>query len=356
MLAQNKTDDTLNFHLNEELDKLRLIVEEKRNIRFNQILELFNQFLTHLPYTDLDADIEEFRKKYTYYEKLRQEVSSMPYKHKKELFNEFITKREKQEPHLSIKQRIIEKPVKEIFIPTNKVQSNKKNIIRIIDNPILIKEKQIVVKPMIKSFFDKEEPVKSKDSKDFVKAKKEILQNKHYLLNIGNGDYNKGKMIIEKLLESKWYNCKELDLPKINSLLKIGYIKSGNNEVFNPKGKPESVIGFLEGRESLQHLSCKYFFANGLKKYDPKMEYLTKDGYEVDLVINKNNMKIAIEFELNQNTDHRLLSKVNSLETEFDFIYYATKKNCLNKFKDLTSKKIYVGTFNDVLNKINGGF
>lgn len=200
--------------------------------------------------------------------------------------------------------------------------------------------------------FDQEE-TQTKDSKSFIHARRELLSNKACLTSIGKGNIDYGRKIVERLLEIKWYRSKELDPDEAEILKRAGYTKSGNNEVFSLQGKPESVIAFIEGYESLQHLSYKYLFAEELKEYNPQIEYisnLSKD--EIDIKVEHNGKKAAIEIETSKKTDIRIAYKKIELEREFDKIFYATRKSDLKSYESLSSPKVFVGTFGEVLSKV----
>lgn len=210
--------------------------------------------------------------------------------------------------------------------------------------------KKDVSKHLSKSKVDKS--VSKKDSKAFVHAKKELLENKEFLKSVGKGNVDTGEHLVAKLLEKKWYKIKDLSESEIKILTKAGYKKSGN-EVYDINGKKAPVIGYLEGHESLQHLSFKYFFQEALKEYNPEMEHLCKNSHnEVDLVIEKNGEKIAIEFELNPDMDHKVLSKIVELETEFKMIFYCCRARDKKRFENLESSRLHIGNYSENLKKI----
>lgn len=263
-----------------------------------------------------------------------------------------ITEKKKQnkiKPKKQDKTKHSTKTIKHESKKTEKHVKPKKEVIK--KSEIKSSVKKIELKPKHES---KEEKIDTrKDSKAFVHAKKEIMENKEYLKNIGKGNIDTGEHIVASLLEKKWYRLKDLNENEVKILLRVGYKKSSNN-VYDVNGRKDSIIGYVEGRESLQHLSYKYFFYEELKHYKPEMEHLCKNSHnEIDLVIERNGEKLAIEFEQNPDMDHKVLSKIVELESEFKMIFFCCRDRDKKRFDDLESPRLHVGTFRENLKKIH---
>lgn len=343
-------------YLDEKVADAKWEIKLKKPPLLDELQCLFDEFLKRLVVRNSDMVMMSTTKELEFYLKLREFYLGLPWSRRHELMEKLYAQWEETERYRKEKEEIeliafnkMNLIDKAIYSEMNPDESYvEETDFKIVENEVIINNLE---RKDLKQ--NNSEIVEAKDSKDFIRARKEILQNKAYLTNIGFGDLEKGKKIAQHVLEKKWYRKKDLNETEISILLNAGYQKSGNNEVFNLNGKPESVVGYIEGNETLQHMSYKYVIADKLKKYNPIMEYFCKrSSNEVDIVIEKGDEKIAIEIELNQNTEHRLRSKVFELKQEFTKIYYATKKDKLRYFKDLESSQLHVGTFNDVLDNV----
>lgn len=173
-----------------------------------------------------------------------------------------------------------------------------------------------------------------------VKTKSEVVAE----ISGKAGTRKEGKEKVKELTKQALYLKKDLTEEDASILASLGYRES-NNDVFNFYGKLVTVLGKIQGKETLQHLTYKYLYLQSFSQ--AQLEFRDKETQmETDVMIPlPNGKRIFIEIQSSLQRKHEIASKISKLEEAADFWIIACKKNDLRYYDNIRSGKGYVCSF-----------
>ncbi|MDP3765415.1 MAG: hypothetical protein Q8R04_02790, partial [Nanoarchaeota archaeon] len=180
--------------------------------------------------------------------------------------------------------------------------------------------------------------LKEKDERK--KTKKEVVE--EIRENVGTKKEASEK--VKELSKQRLHLKKNLSEDEIKILKSLGYNES-KNDVFNFYGKLVTVLGKVQGKETLQHLAYKHLYLQSFSK--AQLEYKDKKtSMETDVLIPlPNGKKIFVEIQSSIQRKHEITSKISKLDEAADYWIITCKKNDLMFYENVKSDKGYVCNF-----------
>ncbi|MEK6828035.1 MAG: hypothetical protein AABX78_01680, partial [Nanoarchaeota archaeon] len=180
--------------------------------------------------------------------------------------------------------------------------------------------------------------LKEKDEKK--KTKKEVVEEIRENAGTKKEANEKVKELSKQILHLK----KNLSEDEVKILKSLGY-KESMNDVFNFYGKLVTVLGKVQGKETLQHLTYKHLYLQSFSK--AQLEYRDKKtDMETDVMIPlPNGKRIFVEVQSSIQRKHEITSKISKLDEAADYWIITCKKNDLRFYENVKSDKGYVCNF-----------
>ena len=149
---------------------------------------------------------------------------------------------------------------------------------------------------------------------------------------------------IKELSSQNLHIKKSLTEDETTILKSLGY-KESKNDVFNFYGKLVTVLGRVQGKETLQHLAYKNLYLQSFS--NAQLEYKDKaTNMETDVMIPlANGKRIFIEIQSSIQRKHEITSKISKLEEAADYWIIACKKNDLKFYENIKSEKGHICSF-----------
>ena len=178
------------------------------------------------------------------------------------------------------------------------------------------------------------------DKERKTKTKKEVVNE----ISEGTRTKKDTKERVNDLAKQALHLKKDLKEEDISILKSLGY-KESSNDVFNFYGKLVTVLGKIQGKETLQHLTYKHLYLQSFSQ--AKVEFRDKKtNMETDVMIPlPNGKRIFIEIQSSIQRKHEITSKISKLEEAADYWIIACKKNDLKYYDNIRSEKGNVCSF-----------
>ncbi len=149
---------------------------------------------------------------------------------------------------------------------------------------------------------------------------------------------------VQELTKKTLHLKKNISEEDVSVLKSLGY-KESKNDVFNFYGKLITVLGKIQGKETLQHLTYKYLYLQSFSKAQAEFRD-KKTNMEVDVMIPlPNGKRIFIEIQSSVQRKHEITAKISKLEEASDYWIIACKKNDLKYYDNIKSEKGHVCSF-----------
>jgi len=179
-----------------------------------------------------------------------------------------------------------------------------------------------------------------KEKEEKKKTKKQVIEE----ISEKKGTKKESREKVKELTKQALYLKKNLSEDEVKILKSLGY-KESKNDVFNFYGKLITVLGKIQGKETLQHLAYKHLYLQSFSK--AQLEYRDKKtSMEADVMIPlPNSKRIFIEIQSSVQRKHEITSKISKLEEAADYWIIACKKNDLKYYENIKSEKGYVCNF-----------
>ena len=183
--------------------------------------------------------------------------------------------------------------------------------------------------------------------KNYLKEKEEVKKTRKEIINEISekaGTKKEGKEKVRELSSQRWHLKKDLSEEDTQILKSLGYNES-KKDVFNFYGKLITVLGKIQGKETLQHLTYKNLYLQSFS--NAKLEHRDKNtNMETDVMIPlPNGKKIFVEIQSSVQRKQEITSKISKLEDAADYWIIACKKNDLKYYANISSSKGNVCTF-----------
>ncbi len=178
-----------------------------------------------------------------------------------------------------------------------------------------------------------------KEKEEKVKTKKEVAKE----ISEKKGTQKESKEKVKELTEQRLHLRKNLSEEDISILSSLGY-KESPNDVVNFYGKRITVLGKIQGKETLQHLTYKHLYLQSFSQ--AQLEFKDKKtNMETDVMIPlPNGKRIFVEIQSSVQRKHEITSKISKLEDTADHWIIACKYNELKYYENIKSGKGYVCT------------
>ena len=134
--------------------------------------------------------------------------------------------------------------------------------------------------------------------------------------------------------KNSWNLKKDISDDEVQILKSLGY-KESKNDVFNFYGKLVTVLGMIQGKETLQHLTYKHLYIQSFSQ--AQLEFRDKKtNMEADVMIPlPNNKRVFIEIQSSIQRKHEITAKISRLEDAADYWIIACKKNDLRYYENI---------------------
>ncbi|MEA2037416.1 MAG: hypothetical protein U9O94_07945 [Nanoarchaeota archaeon] len=162
-----------------------------------------------------------------------------------------------------------------------------------------------------------------REKEETVKTKKEVVKE----ISEKKGTKKENKEKVKELTKQKLHLKKNLSEEDTSILKSLGY-KESKKDVFNFYGKLITVLGKIQGNETLQHLAYKHLYQQSFS--NAELEYRDrKTNMEADVVVPlPNKKKVFVEIQSSIQRKHEITSKINKLDR---CVLYQFKGAKLNK-------------------------